>query len=537
MPTTKRLFYLTVISAFLLTIVSLGIHNSMATPFNGKYGGTIIIGMKGDFDSFNELNAGDADALQVINNMLFMTLTRLDSQLQITPYLAESWQFAPGDTTLTFHLRRDVFWTDGHPTTAEDVLFTCKIAVDPDYAYPGSSRFDLVKNVEVKNKFTVIFHLKKAYPDVLLDTQMPILPKHILQNLTPEEMASAPFNRQPVGNGPFILQSWQANQRLVFEANPKFALGRPFLDRVIFAVIPDETVLFNSLVTGEIDLAPAILAQQFTQLSKTPNRKSIRYASRGYTFVAWNVTRPWLTKTVRQALTHAINRKEIINTLLEGFGQSISGPLMPFSWAYDKNLQGLSFDPARARQLLAEAGWTDSNADGTLDRDGKEFRITLKTNAESQLRTDATVMIQAQLKKIGVQVEVAAVEWNALLKQVFEAHDFDGLILGWDADFTVDPTPLWHSSAIENGFNFIGYANTRIDDLIERGRASADRKKALSYWREFQNIIVQDSPYTFLFMKDNLAGANTRIHDLKMDVRGFLANIHAWWVPQSARKY
>src|SRR5574341_2428729 len=140
-------------------------------------GGTVFIGVTGDFDSFNELNAADGEALQVIQYMLFMCLTALDENFQFAPQLAESWEFSPGDTVLTYHLRKDVLWTDGAPTTAEDVLFTYQLATNPVVAYPAATRFDQTGKVEILDEYTIRFHFKQPYPDALLDTQMPILPK------------------------------------------------------------------------------------------------------------------------------------------------------------------------------------------------------------------------------------------------------------------------------------------------------------------------------------------------------------------------
>jgi len=491
-------------------------------------GGTVIIGATGDFDSFNELNAASSEALQVIQYLLFMSLTALDENLQFAPQLAASWAFAPGDTLLTFHLRQDVKWTDGVPTTAHDVLFTYQLAIDTTVVYPAASRFDQTSKVEVLDDYTVRFHFKRAYPEALFDTQMPILPKHLLEKIPRAKIAECEFNRKPIGNGPFKLAEWLANQRVVFEANPEYAWGRPKLDRVVFQIIPDETVLLTNLVTGAVDVVPSLSPLSFKQVEQNASLQKLRYAGRNYAFIAWNNARPLFTPRVRQALTHAINKQEIINTLLEGFAQPAIGPLLSFNWAYDKNLRDVPFDPAAAQNLLQREGWRDTNGDGIWDKQGRKLELTLKTNADNQLRRDIAVMVQAQLKKIGVQARVEAVEWNLLLNQVFEKRDFDGLISAWDADFSVNPSPLWHSEAIANGYNIVSYRKARVDSLLDKARALVDRRAAEPLWHEFQKIIVEDSPYTFLFAQERLAAVNRRVQNVKMDVRSWLVNIHAW---------
>jgi len=460
-----------------------------------------------------------------------MSLTTLDENLQFAPQLAQSWAFAPGDTLLTFHLRKDVKWTDGVATTAHDVLFTYQLAVDTTVAYPASSRFDQTRKVEIVDDHTIRFHFKRAYPDALFDTQMPILPKHLLEKIPRAKIAECEFNRKPIGNGPFKLTEWQANQRVVFEANPEHAWGRPQLDRLVFQIIPDETVLMTNLVTGAVDVVASLSPLSFKQIEQKTSLQKLRYAGRNYAFIAWNNARPLFTKRVRQALTHAINKQEIIDTLLEGLAQPAIGPLLPFNWAHDKSLRDVPFDPAAAQKLLQQEGWRDSNGDGILDKQGKKLEFTLKTNADNQLRRDIAVMVQAQLKKTGVQVKVEAVEWNLLLQQIFEQRNFDALISAWDADFAVNPAPLWHSEAIANGYNIVSYRSARVDSLLDKARTLVDRRAAEPLWHEFQKIIVEDSPYTFLFAQERLAAVNRRVRHVKMDVRSWLVNITEWTVP------
>ncbi len=500
-------------------------HSQKAAPRNAVY-----IGLKGDFDSFNELNAADSDALQVIQNMLFMTLTRLDENLQLVPYLAESWTFSDNGSTLTYHLRNDIYWSDGQPTTADDVLFTYQMAVHPEVAYPAASRFDLTDSVEILDDYTVQFHFKQPYPDALFDTQMPILPKHILEKIAPESLETCAFNRMPIGNGPFRLEEWQANNFVKFRANEMFAPGKPSLSFATFVIIPNETTLLTNLRTGELDIAPNLTSTGFQLIQAEPSLQALRYEGREFAFIGWNNGRPLFNKPVRQALTRAINREEIIATLLSGKAKPVNGPLMPYTWAYDSTITSLLHDPVVAQSLLRAEGWRDTDDDGVLDKHGQSLSFTISVNAGNQLRSDVAVMVQAQLKKIGVAMKIETLEWNLFIDKVFVNRNFDAAILSWDADFTVNPYALWHSRAIEDGYNFVAYQNVRVDSLLEKGRAIADREKAMPIWREFQQIIMEDSPYTFLFIPEQLAGISRRVRGVQMDVRGFLCNITHWHV-------
>ena len=495
-----------------------------------QQGGTVIIGIQQDFDSFNELNVSDSDALEVINEMLFMTLTKLDVDLNPAPYLASSWEFSDSGKVLTYHLREDVTWIDFYPTTAHDVYFTYQLATNPDVVYPAVSRFDMTEKVDLIDDYTIQFTFTKPYPDALMDTMIPILPKHILEGVPPEDINKSSFNRNPVGNGPFQFVEWKANRHVIFEANKEFVFGRPNLDRVVFSVQPDETVMLMNLQIQSVGVVPYMSNISFRNILDNENIKTERYPSKAYSFLAWNGARPHLTPTVRRALSHSINKQEIIATLLDGYAEPVVGPFLPFVSVFDTTLQDLEYNPDLTAQLLEEAGWFDSDNDGYLDKNDKPFELSIKTNAGTQFRKDVAVMIQAQLKKVGVKVNVEILEFNLLLEHVFEKKDFDAFLAGWDMDFTVNPTALFHSSAIENGYNFVSYTNPKIDELLEKGRAITDPIDAFPVWSEFQKIILNDCPYTFLFSKDNLAGYHPTVKGITMDVRGFLSNITEWWI-------
>ena len=510
------------------------VHACFAVLPDADFGGRVVFGMKGDFDSFNEFNASDADALQVINNMLFMQLTRLNANLDFVPYLATEWTFENGGKSLTYTLREDVSWSDGQPTTAEDVLFTYEMSIHPDVAYPASSRFDMTEQVEVLDPYRIRFTFKKAYPDALFDTQIPILPKHVLEAIPPAEIAQSDFNRKPIGNGPFRLVEWKANRHAIFAANTEFAPGRPYLDQVVFTVVPDESVLLTNLLTGAIDVVPSLSSQDFQRIASDPSVEGLKYDGKEYTFLAWNCANPVFTSGIRRALTHCIDKTELIATLMDGYAVPARGPLMPFTWAFDEAMEDLAFDPAAAGQLFSEEGWSDTDGDGFLDRADEAFRISILTNAGSQLHRDMAVMVQAQLRKAGIQASVEVVDFNLLIERVFVDKDFDVLLSGWETDFSVNPTDLYHSRAIEEGYNFVSYGNPRVDALLEQGREIADRSRARPVWKEFQRLILEEAPYTFLFLRDKLAGYRLRVRNIKMDVRGFLSSIQEWWIPEEA---
>ncbi len=491
---------------------------------------SVVIGIRGDIDSFNELNASDSDALEIIDHMLFMSLMHLDEHLQPAPDLAKEWQFSDEGRTLTFVLRDDVMWSDGEPTTADDVIFTYNTMTDPQVAYPAVSRFELVESVEKVDDYTLRFHLERAYPDVLYDLSFPVIPKHVLDTLSVEERVTSDFNRHPIGNGPFVLQQWQADRAIIFQANEAYVYGRPKVDRITFTIIPDENVLLANLLAHDVDIVPRISPDNLELLKSDANVKITSFEGKRFTFIGWNTARPMFSRPIRRALTYAIDKDEIISVLLGGYGKPAIGPLTSVAWAFDSTLQDIPFNPGAAKALLAQNGWQDHDGDGILDKNGQDFQFTLKINVGSQQRQDISVLVQSQLAKIGVQVNIQRLEWNLFLDQVFGQKDFDAVVLTWDSNFTVDPTPLWHSDAIENGYNFVSYANPTIDSLMQKARNASSQEEAQPLWSTFQQIIINDCPYTFLFIPDEIIAYNSALKNAEFDLRGYLANCEQWSV-------
>ncbi|MEK7728156.1 MAG: peptide-binding protein [candidate division KSB1 bacterium] len=496
----------------------------------------VVIGLTSDFDTLLELGTANSDALHVIEEMLFLTLCELDEQLNLQPRLAQSWQISDDGKEFTFKLREDVLWSDGEPTTAADVLFTYQLAVNPQVGYTGRDRFGEVDTVLVLDPHTIRFTFKKNYPDALLDIQIPILPRHVLASLPPEQVRQSAFNRQPLGNGPFVLKEWRANDRVVFEANARYYGGRPKLDRVVFRIVPDETVLLSSVLTGEIDLLPYVAPNKLPEIADRPDLQLLRYPDRGYSFLAFNLKRPvFEDRRVRQAITQAIQRQNLVDVLLNGQGRLIAGPIPPYFWACDESLRVDTFNPSAAKALLEAAGWVDLNQDGWREKEGRELTFTMKTNADNKLRSDALVMMQADLEKVGVKAKPEMLEFGKLVEEVLQRRDFDAVLLSWKTGYAVDPSPVWHSRAIANGYNLGAYRNAQVDSLLGAARLENVRTKAKPLWSAFQRQVVADCPYVFLYNQDNPAVARRHLRNVKMDVRGYLNNVETWFLENSAR--
>jgi peptide/nickel transport system substrate-binding protein len=275
------------------------------------------------------------------------------------------------DTSVLFKLRRDVYWHDGAHTTARDVAFTFLRGADPETGFPNADWLIGWGMPEVIDSFTIRFPLERMADPLASVAMFPIMPRHLLQSIPAADLAKADFNKNPVGNGPFRFVEYRANERWVFEANrdfPKGLGGRPYLSRVVVRVIPDATAVIAELKAGTVDIALLAPPDQYRALDEDPNLRGLQFPSRNYAFIPWNTRRaPLNDARVRRALSIAIDRPKIITVARAGFGHPVAGPVSRFHWAYDSTVHAV-FNPDSAKALLAQAGLTDRDGDGYLEK-------------------------------------------------------------------------------------------------------------------------------------------------------------------------
>jgi peptide/nickel transport system substrate-binding protein len=258
---------------------------------------------------------------------------------------------------------------------------------------------------------------------------------------------------------------------------------------------------------------------------------------RGYTYLAWNMTNPlFSSKKVRQALTMAINRKEIIDAALFQFGEIAKGPVSPIIWAYNPDIRDFAFDPERAKKHLAEEGWTDTDGDGWIDKNGTKFSFVLKTNKGNQIREDLVVIIQDMLKQVGIEVTPQLKEGRTFFKDL-EKKEFEAAIAGWMVGLKMDLTTLWHTKSIGDKFNFCSYSNPEVDRLNDIAKFEMDAEKSRELWGKAQALIADDQPYTFLFIQKNINWVHKRFQNVHMKTIGWYYNLEEWWVPKDERKF
>lgn len=441
---------------------------------------------------------------------------------------------------ITFYLRKGVKWHDGQEFTAEDVKFTYEKIMDERTNTVRRPQFELVKKLKIINPYEIKVVYKRPFSPSLESWTMGIIPKHLLEK---EDINITSFNRNPIGTGPFKFKEWASDEKITLVANTDYFEGRPNLDQISYRIIPEPPLLELEFQTEGIDLyGPQ--PHQYKRISENKKLDIYKRLGNGYSYIGWN-NRLDLFKDVkvRKALTHVINREEIVKYLLYGLGVISTGPFPPQMWYANTQIEPLKYDPEKAKKLLKETGWVDRDKDGILDKDGKPFRFTLITNNGNELRKNVAILVQGQLKKIGIDVEIALYEWAVFIRDKINARDFDACVLGWGLSLDPDIYELWHSSQAEKGFNFIGYKNPDVDRLIEEGRTEYDREKRKEIYSKIHELINRDQPYTFLYVGEGLSTLRSGafktkmldpsgrkiIEDIKMTKNGLLYFLNYWF--------
>lgn len=538
MKTGSRLTF-TLLAVILVACSDKGATKAITNDQTPVQGGTLVIGLPGDFDNLNPLVSAEKYSQEVNRELLFLPLIRYTKSLDFEPALARTWKLL-GDTGVVFYLRNDVRWQDGHPTTAADVLFTYERAKDPATAFPNADYFAHWKTARVIDSLAIQFSWDPHVEPLSGLPFLPILPKHLLDSVAPAQMRQAPFNHHPIGNGPFRFAEYQAGDRWIFEANPDYPKdlgGRPYLDRIVFRIIPDRTAQITELQTGNVDFVMNAAATQIKDLSANPDIKVVVRPSRQYAMIGWNGRKaPLNLPAVRRALSMAMDRKAILTTLRAGYGELAVGPVGPYHWAYDSTLTPLPYNPDSARALLRTAGVFDRNNDGVADTpDGKPFVIELLIPAGNVMNKDMAEMLTSNFAQVGVKLAVKPTEAATMISTITApARKFDAFMFAWESDFNINLRDIFHSGAMAGPFQVASYSNKRVDVLIDSVAKVRDRAAAKPLYAELQRIIREEQPWSFLYYYPDLYLMRARVHGVDMDIRSTFLSVGKWWLTPKA---
>jgi len=516
---------LTLLAIVVLVIISCA-KKEEAIP--GEVGGTLIIGTTDLPSTISPLSPSVFGKNDILD-LLFMHLHRIDPETgKMTPELASSWEFSEDLSSITYFLRKDVKWWDGQPVTAEDVYYTYQQMKDPKIKYPNVAALRFIEDVQVLNPYAIRFKFNRVYADILADSDIMPVPKHSYEKL------GSDFGKQPVGNGPYKIKKWLPNSVLILTYNEDYYRGRPPLDEIQIRYYPRLEDMVADFVSGGLDLILDIPPTVANDLEKNANFMLGAVPGNTYTYVGWNLNNSHLKdKEIRRALTMAIDRNKILSEVFSSKGKLSLGPLPPSSWGYNAAIEPISYDPKKAGEVLKTKGFEDRNRNKILDKNGKDFTLNIITNIENPIRLQILNRVASDLKNIGINVKSQELDASSFIRAIVEGK-FDGYIMGWSVGNKIDPTVYWNSEPSKGRYNFVRYKNSLTDSLIELGVASLNRKKAKEIWNEFQRIIYEDQPYTFLVVPDQISATHKRVKGAQQGIQ--LASAYTYWIPEAERR-
>ncbi len=500
-------------------------------------GGVYTEAVVGSPRAINPLLSFSSDLDRDLTGLIFQGLVALNERGEPIPALAEGWEISPDEKDITFRLRRDVRWHDGVPFSAADVVFTVGVLQSDAFAESGqpASTYlsQLWRNVSVEqiDTHTVRFRLQQPLASFLAENAIGILPSHLWNNVPIAELSQSLLNLQPVGTGPWRLAELTAlSARL--EPNPYTTAPAPFLDAIEFRFFPDYASAFAAFQAGEVDGVSRVLPQDITAAQASEDMVVLTAPLAGATFVYFNLDNPdvpYLADTqVRQALYLALDQSKLIDRALNGQGIPADGPFMPGAWAHSPGQRPAS-DPERAAEILATAGWTDSNRDGVRDREGADLAFELLGDNEALLQE-----LAEQWRQIGVLAQPRVVNLASLAADSLSPRTFQAAVTHWQLSGDPDPYPLWHSTQIDNGQNYTGWSNEQADLLLEQGRSVNDPGRRIQLYSEFQRIFAEELPALPLTNDVYAYGVSGQVKDVEIGRLNWpwerFRSAHQWYI-------
>jgi microcin C transport system substrate-binding protein len=505
-------------SVFALSIASIILLSSCTGSEGYGKKNELHVNIGGEPSTINPITATDGYAQNVKSYIVDSLLTQDPETLEWKPQAAESWKISPDGMTFTFKLRPGLVFSDGSPLTSADVKATFDAYFDPEYnAISIRPYYSLIEKVETPDPLTVVFKVKEKYFENFdFAAGIGILPAKYYKNAKEGKK----INLNIYGSGPYKLESFERGKKIVLTKNPLywgFKNGNPTkefnFDKIHLYFVTDDVVTLENFKKGRFDVMEPPIQPEIFEIKmvgpewgkKLIKVKADNHSVKGYSYVAWNLSDPKFSdKRVRRALNYLMNREMMLQKFFYGMYDAANGPVATTGDDNDHSVPPIPFDVAKAKALFKEAGWTDSDKNGILDKtiNGKKinmsFTILIATDAWQKWLT----IYKEDAARAGVDVNIQLLEWNSFLKNLDEGK-FEAVAMAWGGgshDF--DFKQIWHSeSAQKGGSNRSGYKNAEVDKLIEQHRRILDRNKRLELSHKIFRLIADDSPYLWMFSR------------------------------------
>lgn len=500
----KLLFY-ALATVFIGSLMSWGAitYYSKTIPV-ASYGGEYIEGIVGQPSHINPVISGSNNTDEDLVQLMYSGLMKHNSDGRLENDLVESYEISEDKTAYTIRLRKDALWHDGTPLSASDVLFTLNLIGDPAYKSPLRGNWQGVETSLI-DESTLMFKIKTPYAGFLNNLTFGILPKHIWESIEPEKFGLTDLNLRPIGSGPYKYQSFQKDSKgniitYKLAANPSYYKGKPYISKLTFDFYPDDDTAVNAYNTKEIMGISSITPQKIADI-KAPQSTTIhKFNLPRYFAVFINQTKNFALANdeVREALSRATDRKEIIDTVLGGNGNPVYAPILPGMIGYDQSAPGQEHDLQKANEILDAHNWIRGE-DGIRSKNGKPLEFALTTTDWEELVKTAEIL-RIQWEKVGVKVHVNAYSIADVQQNYIRPREYEALLFGQVLSADPDPYSFWHSSQKRDpGLNLSLFGDDTTDALVEDGRIEFDEEKRTAIYKEFQKKLNQEIPAIFLY--------------------------------------
>ena len=494
------------------------------------YGGTYIEGTLGPPPTLVSILAQDETA-RTISQLVFNGLTAYAPDGTIVPDLATGWEMDAESRSYTFSLRNDVTWHDGTPFTVDDVLFTFGLLSSPEHAHPVWSNIAVER---LGDRAVRIFVLNNVYAPLLEYATIGILPRHLLDGITVDQIPLTSFNLQPVGTGPYRVVE-VTEEHALLRVNEVYFNGRPRIRFIKFKFYPNAKATITALERGEVEGVSYLPPAEASRVEDLADVQAYSAPLAGYTVLYFNLRREqFFERTVRHAIAHAIDRDYLAREVLAGAADPLESPILPHSWAYFESVARYPYDPQKSRTLLEQAGWK-IGADGVRGKEGKRLSLTLLTvDAPDHLKLAEA--IGEQLAVVGIAVDVQAVRPSGLLSDYLLTREFDIALYTWLLDgLDPDPYVTWHSSQIQSGWNFAGFIDPRVDEALQNARHTLDLNERKVMYADFQRMFAEEAPSLMLLTPRYSFAVRTTVRGVRVPlvlptVESRLAEIDRWYI-------
>ncbi len=508
-------------------------------------GGVYTEALVGSMARLNPMLDWNNPADRDINRLIFSGLMKFDSHGLPEPDLAESWGSSSDGMQYNFTIRPNAVWHDGQPVTTDDVIFTIELIKSSGSLFPQDIK-DLWSQIEVKklDDKTFQFKLPEPFAPFLDYATFGVLPKHLLESVSADQLSNAEFNLKPIGTGPYkfdrLLTSGGQITGVVLVVNKEYYLPSAFIEQIVFRFYPSSASALDAYQQGEV-LGVSRLTTDVLQAALAEPNLSV-YASRlpqlGLVFLNLNNPDvPFLqSEKVRHALLLGINRNQIVSHIMQGQAIVADSPILPGSWAYYNEIEHFEYDPDKASALLKDEGYVIPAGGGDVRaKDGQFLTFTL-LHPDDTVHTQIAQAIQADWALIGVRIELESVTYDSLVNDFLTSRKYQAALADLNTARTPDPDPylFWHQSEATGGQNYSQWDNRTASEFLETARTAADFETRARLYRNFQVVFAKDMPSLPLYYPVYSYGVDAQVQGVQVapmyDVSDRLALINEWYL-------